>query len=138
MRCGQVHEVPRVDCGFRQMWASGDRWWGLLSRSLFPPGRGWGRSCGRSRPAALSLKSPLCGWERPGKTGRTTSWWDRVESLHSDKGQTVSREGRGDGDIRGSRRAGRGVGRRDANASGQGSSLPGPAGGRPTNAWPCC
>lgn len=71
MRCGQVHEVPGVDCGFRQMWESGGRWWGLLSRSLFPPGRGWGRSCGRSGPAALSLKSPLCGWERPCRTGRT-------------------------------------------------------------------
>lgn len=58
-----------------------------------------------------------------------TSWWDRVESLHSDKGQTVSRKGRGGRDTRGSRRAGGGVGRRDASASGQGSSLPGPAGG---------
>lgn len=28
-----------------------------------PAGPGWGRFCGRSGPAALSLKSPLCGWE---------------------------------------------------------------------------
>lgn len=58
-----------------------------------------------------------------------TSWWDRAESPHSDKGQTVSREGRGGRDTRGSRRAGGGVGRRDGSASGQGWSLPGPCWG---------
>lgn len=87
----------------------------------------WPIGAGSSAPL-VSFVWRGCASARVGRDLHT-SWWDRVESPHSDKGQTVSREGRGGRDTRGSCREGGGMERRDASASGQGWSLPGPCWG---------
>lgn len=82
------------------------------------------------RDRQLRASSLLC--VAGGRDGTPhTSWWDRAESALRQRTDCVSgAERRGGRDPRGSRRAGGGVGRREASASGQGSpSGPGP--GRP-------